>query len=890
MADDKDLNPNKNGLGFCINEDGFHWLTSTDNVNVMFTARFARKKENGKPIPVQVFDTKYLSLRIADFPQCAYVGYSSALPEGIGDEKKGETSGDSEGPKLQAGYKGEINDAELALKLRDSNKFFNQILKDDIKLNFSTYLWYDLHKGLDFGGDFKFTLDFDLDNKKIGPVSFKNFTIDSGLDFNNGTTANVDIKTSFSVGMESFTISLENLGIGMGVKFMKEDGSIGDWDFSPRFDFPTGLGVVISCSAVDGGGYISYDKDKGEFLGVLQLNVIKKFSVEGFLLCNLGSKPGQDFNLVTLISFTFPVGVPLGMGFTLNKIGGVMGINRMIDRNALIKGVRNGTLESVFFIENLKEHINEMKNSIVAFFPEKKGQFFLGFLGKICYEPVLGVNFGLILQAPKPTEIIIVGAVRVSIDGADDLILINVNFAGGINFLEGIWFDASIVNSHIVGIELHGDMAFRLFWGGATKGFLLSLGGFHPAYTPEEGMMVSDMKRVGVSLNYSVLKMSLDTYLALTSNTFQIGARFDLKVDLAVCGITGYAGFDCLFQFDPFMFMFDMCAGVAVKVGSVKLMSIDLAMAVSGPRPWNANGSAKFWLLFVPIEAHFDITWGGESKELPSKTTEVMPLLVEQFDNTRNWSVKANSLADGQVTFFDFDPDDEAVQASDNEGANRAEMLVVQPYEQVVFTQSAVPFCSNKENEENALARMELFNSMVPTDYDYIAIDSVKIGDGLVISHKDEQGDFAPSLFKNLSMDEKLSSPSYVKWNSGFTLDSLSKRKLGGNGTSRGIDFELSFYKGSDGTISERLKTYQPGKTDTRTVRSGTASSLIDKLKAKQEESRRQIGDLVGAILNMKKAPKAYKGNSKEAFRRRMVVADKAVSTKANFNAMLNEL
>jgi len=887
--DNKDLNPNKDGLGFCIAKDGFHWLSSTQNIELMFLASFARKKEGDKPIPVEVFDTKYLSLTIADFPQYAYVGYAAGAPKEVQGGKEDKGTGK---PQLQAGYRGEIKDAELILKLRDSNKFFSQVLKDDIKFTFGTFLWYDLHKGLDFGGDAKLTLEFDLDNKKIGPVSFKNFIIDSGLDFNDGGKANFDVKTSFSVGLESFTVSLENLGVGMGVKFLKEDGSIGDWDFSPRFDFPTGLGIVINCSAVEGGGYISYDKDKGEFLGVLQLNVIKKFGVGGFLLCNLGNKPGHDFNLVTLISFTFPVGIPLGMGFTLNKVGGVIGINRMLDRNAMIQGVRSGTLESVFFIENLKDHINEMKTSIVAFFPEKKGQFFLGFLGKICYEPVLGVNFGLLLQAPKPTEIIIVGAVRVTIDGADDLILINVNFAGGINFLEGIWFDASIVNSHIVGIDLHGDMAFRLFWGGATKGFLLSLGGFHPAYTPEEGMMVSNMKRIGVGLNYSVLKMSLDTYLALTSNTFQIGARFDLKVDLAVCGITGYAGFDCLFQFDPFMFMFDMCAGVAVKVGSVKLLSIDLAMAVSGPRPWNASGTAKFWLVFVPIKAEFDITWGGESKQLPSKTVEVHPLLLEQFANASNWSVKANSLADGQVTFFEFDPEEE-----------KTGTLVLQPYEQVVFTQSAVPFCTADQQQKNALTRMELFNSMVPTDYDFIAISSVTVGANTKVSHRNEKNDFAPSLFKNLSMDEKLSSPSYVRWDSGFTLDSLAKRKAGKDPVQREIGYNVVYWQGAvpsptAGTPVRRSVRATASSSAARAVTNsrGRKPVTVDAHKPlglSRARAHQMVGNLVGVLVSWRmaqEAPKAYKGNSKEAFRRRMVQADKALASKADFSAMLNEL
>ena len=54
-------------------------------------------------------------------------------------------------------------------------------------------------------------------------------------------------------------------------------------------------------------------------------------------------------------------------------------------------------------------------------------------------------------------------------------------------------------------------MAFRLFWGGNTKGFLLSIGGFHPNYTPEEGMLVSDMKRMALKLEHLQLAVGLES-------------------------------------------------------------------------------------------------------------------------------------------------------------------------------------------------------------------------------------------------------------------------------------------------------------------------------------------------------------------------------------------
>ena len=67
-----------------------------------------------------------------------------------------------------------------------------------------------------------------------------------------------------------------------------------------------------------------------------------------------------------------------------------------------------------------------------------------------------------------------------------------------------------------------------------------------------------------MKLDYSLLKVGLEAYLAVTSNSFQIGAHLDICVGWNKFGIRGYAGFDALFQFDPFLFMFSIEAGVSV--------------------------------------------------------------------------------------------------------------------------------------------------------------------------------------------------------------------------------------------------------------------------------------------------------------------------------------
>lgn len=764
------------GCGLKLKKDwDFEFFGSTEALNAMFNMSFTRNEND----PWQVFDSKYLSMKVDNYPQHFYLGFGKnhADLQTYGIEA-GEASDEN---KFQVGYFGAIQGATLSLKLQDV-AFVKEVLKDNVDLNFSTYLWYDLQKGFDFGGDVSLHLVYDLNHKKLGPLTIDSFSVDAGtvpgesgkLQFAAATTFQVDFSSSL-------VVAVENLGIGFILNYKDKDGKIGDFDLDASLQFPTGFGISIDASVVKGAGFISIDRDTGEFFGVLSLEILKKIAVGALLLCDPGTAKGHSFNLIVLLSAEFHPGIPLGMGFSLTAVGGTIGLNRQISRDAIQNGVRTGTLDQVFFVGNLvdhPEHLAEMKTNVVTYFPAKNGQFFFGFLGQISFEPVVKCDFGLLLQLPKPTEIIIVGALRVN--AAEGIVRINVYFAGGINFEEGMWFDASIVDSEIVGISISGDMAFRLNWGG-TKGFLLSIGGFHPAYKPEEGLRVGKMNRLAMKLDYEILKISFETYMAITSNSFQIGARFDLKVGWDKFGITGYAGFDALFQFDPFRFMFNVCAGVSVKCGDWNLLSIDLSLDVQGPAPWKIAGKAKFWFVFVPIDVSFTKTWGKKTPELPSKLVAVIPLLEEEWKKDTNWIIDNSTLANQTlVSLFDAP-----------EG-----VMIAQPDGSVTFNQSIVPMktvASDKLGTKE-LMKMDVCNDAVPEDYCLISIGQVNNKDAGTGDLVLEQNDFAPSLYKSMDVKERLNSESYVKYNSGFTLNMRDSFKVSDSDHNQMLERKTSYF------------------------------------------------------------------------------------------------
>ena len=727
-------------LGFCLTKGGtFHGLLDVDNMGGLFYVRFERKDSSAV---VNIVNTEYVDFGIRNYPQLFYVGYKRkpSDPAKYTDSKSSTTDKDK---SLTLGYYGGIEDLELRMKL-SANSFFKMFLKDDPTMKISTSLLYDMQNGLKIDGGAKFHLDFDISKLEIGPVKFDKLSVDLGNLSGSFGDLGMTLGSTFALDFSCLTMSFENLGISFDINFLKPDGSLGDYDFSGSFKFPDGIGISIETPVVKGAGLISYDKSEGTLFSALSLEVLKKFTVDCIVDADLGVKDGHCFSLVALISTSFSPGIPLGMGFSLNGVGGCLGLNRKYDADAVSGGVRSGVFGSVFFVDNVMNHLTEMKTAVKQFFPEKKKQFFLGVLCKICFEPVVTCEFGLLIQAPNPMSIGIVGALKVRV-GDTDLIKINVYFFGDIDFDKGLRFDASIVDSEIVGLKLEGDMAFRLFWGGPYKGFGLSIGGFHPAYKPEEGLKFApNMRRLSLSLNYDIVKIKLETYLAVTSNSFQIGARLDLNVGWEEFGLIGYAGFDALFVFKPFRFSFSLEVGVAVMVGSAKLFSVDLALSVEGPAKWRVKGKAYFTVLFIPVKCDFSLAWGDSPKEERRAIIAVWKdVLLPELLRDNNWITSS------------------AEQNNDGKEKDENAMLTLQPNDTFSFNQSAVPFDYP----------MDLCNDALPEDFTSFRLKKVSIiadNEEFSLETSCLNNDFAPSLYKELSNEERLSNPSYESVTSGF--------------------------------------------------------------------------------------------------------------------------
>src|SRR5207244_8530941 len=98
----------------------------------------------------------------------------------------------------------------------------------------------------------------------------------------------------------------------------------------------------------------------------------------------------------------------------------------------------------------------------------------------------------------------------------------------------------------------------------------------------------------------------------------------ELYAAAAGFNVYGFIGYDVLFQFDPFKFIADFAAGLALRLGSSVIMGIRVSGELSGPTPWDAKGDASFSILFFDITVSFHETWGDPPDAIGSETEHLV--------------------------------------------------------------------------------------------------------------------------------------------------------------------------------------------------------------------------------------------------------------------------
>ena len=129
------------------------------------------------------------------------------------------------------------------------------------------------------------------------------------------------------------------------------------------------------------------------------------------------------------------------------------------------------------------------------------------------------------------------------------------------------------------------------------------------------------MRRLGFHLDLPVpgIDVRADGYLAVTSNTVQLGGHFEAGISAAGCGAHGFLDVDAIVQFSPFHLHADVSAGFEVEVFGLTFGGIRLDGTIDGPGPVTIHGrlTVETFLKDFYFDETFTFGSGGGPPAVP---------------------------------------------------------------------------------------------------------------------------------------------------------------------------------------------------------------------------------------------------------------------------------
>jgi hypothetical protein len=510
---------------------------------------------------------------------------------------------------------------------------------------------------------------------------------------------------------------------------------------------PRELDVELALPVVSGTGKL-IDRGDSEYAGVLSVK-LPPLSANAMGVLRFAG-PGRDLSFLVVIGATFPPpGVQLGFGFSVSGIGGIVGVNRRINRDALLRAVVEGWAADLLFPADPIAAADTIIPALGTLFPAARGSVVAGPMFQLSWGGrLVNASVAVLSEVSDQVRLSIVGKLVVAIpDPEAPLISLRATFLGEVDPGEPrVSFLASLTGSTMVGLPLSGDLLL-LTRGGADPTFVLSAGGFHPAFPVPRG--VPRLRRIGMDLSPGpLLQLRCEAYLAITSNTVQFGARLELEASVAGCGLRGHLSLDVLVQWQPHLFFVaDISAGIAIRVAGQNLVGVTLDLSLSGPTPWRVRGRGSVDLFLFSVSFDFDEQWGSPPPAALAPP-DVAAQLRAALEDSDAWVVQRGGPGAGGVQLTP------AADRALGQGA------LVDPYASLTARQRRVPLAVTIERFERV--------PLAPGQQWDIA--EARLGALPAPVQHEIREQFAPGQFLALSDDEQLSRPAFERFRAGVSL------------------------------------------------------------------------------------------------------------------------
>lgn len=560
----------------------------------------------------------------------------------------------------------------------------------------------------------------------------------------------LELDVSFSAQIGPVYVRMDRLGIELTVDSGKPpaERNLRLIDLHAGAKFPRGIAVHVETAVVAGGGSILHDPEQGIYFGTLDLTFRGGLTMQAICLVATRLDGSKGFSLIAILTIELGNPYPLGMGFFLQGVGGMLAVHRTFDEAAMRAALPTGQLRNVLFPADPVHHTAEILRALQTLFPVRRGSHIVGILAKIGWASPTLVQFelGLLYEWGRQHRLIILGRVSAILPGPDLAILkLNMDAVGILDFDAGTFaLDAMLYDSKLCDrFVITGAMAMRMGWKGSA-GFALAVGGLHPRFAAPAGF--PSVARLQLALtNGDNPKLICRAYFAITSNTVQFGANASLYAAAYGFSIQGHVGFDVLIQLVPFHFLAEFRASVQLKRGSHNLFKVSVAGELEGPLPLRVAGKASFEILWCDFSVKFNVTLadGGTPNDLI--LVDVLGVLIAALSEPRSWQAQLPGGASQLV----------GLRQPVTNG------VLLHPLGTLTVRQSVVPLGLTRD--------IDRVGSGTPGADRRFTVTGTSIGPKPQ-ARTSVRELFAPGQFFDMSDDDRLAAPSFESMDAGVTF------------------------------------------------------------------------------------------------------------------------
>ncbi|HKC46437.1 MAG TPA: DUF6603 domain-containing protein, partial [Gemmatimonadales bacterium] len=645
----------------------------------------------------------------------------------------------------------------VVLAPSDGDGFLGSVLPaKGLRAPFDLGLAWASDAGLALRGGIGMTLNLPL-HLSVGPLAVTSL----GLGLRSVGTAGLvaEVSASFSATLGPVQAGIEGLGVSGTFTFSQSGGNLGPADLSVGLKSPTGVSLSLDASGiVTGGGFLQHDPATGTYAGAMKLSLHDELTLAAYGLIATRLPDAQPgYSLLVFITADGFEPIPLGLGFSLTSIGGLVGVNRTFDYDVLRAGLKTDALATLLFPRDPVGNAPALIRALAGAFPAQAGSFLIGLLARITWFTPTLVTFdlGLVLEVGARTRLLVLGRVSALLPSADnDLVRLVLDTVGEVDFDAGtLAIDAMLVDSRLVHrFPITGGAAVRARWGhqsGATgDAFLLAVGGFNPRFAAPAGFPALDRVAIALSKGNNP-RLVCESYFAITSNTLQFGARASLYAEAIGFSLTGDVGFDALVSWAPLHFVADFQGMVQLKRGSHNLFKLSLKGTLEGPQPLRLSGKVTFEILWVSFTVRVDATLADGPAAGGLAAVNVADLLTAAVGTPANWRTQLTPGVAHGVALRSLAPSSGAV---------------LDPLGQVVFEQQVVPLNLTRDVDTYG-------GAPVAGPRRFALLGQLNDTPGTAV-----QSAFAPARYFVLSDDAKLTAPSFEAMDAGLVLGDATIR------------------------------------------------------------------------------------------------------------------